>query len=84
MAEVEKGEHTEHLEQVATRDADITPQTSLEKVDTHETLAKVDIHNHQAYKGDDSDGKFNWNIRNWLAAVSLAMLYTGETQTAFC
>ena len=40
-------------------------------------LADLDPANTKAYKGDDSDGKFQWGFRNWLAAGSLAMLYTG-------
>jgi hypothetical protein len=50
---------------------------SLEKTETHETIAAVDLDNHQAFKGDDSDGKVDWTIKKLLAAAFLSMLYTG-------
>ena len=78
MADLEKNTHDENLERASTKETNFSPQTSLDKVQTHETLARVDIHNSQAFKGDDSDGKFNWSIRKWIAAAFLAMLYTGR------
>ena len=76
MADAEKADHEEYLERISTKE-EASPQGSLDKVQTHETLAKVDIHNRQAFKGDDSDGKVHWTIRNWFAAAFMAMLYTG-------
>ena len=85
MADIEKTAQDEHLERTSTKE-EVSPQNSnddLDKVMTHETLAKVDIHNRQAYKGDDSDGKMVWSIRQWLAAAFLAMLYTGTRTLGF-
>ena len=77
MADIEKTAQDEQLERISTNHSDPSNKEELEQVQTHDTLAKVDIHNRQAFKGDDSDGKFQWDFRNWLAAGSLAMLYTG-------
>ncbi|KAF2211094.1 hypothetical protein CERZMDRAFT_43939 [Cercospora zeae-maydis SCOH1-5] len=52
--------------------------TGLQKVETHETLVAVDLENHQAFKGDDSDGKVAWTLKKVLAACFLSMLYTGS------
>ena len=67
------------LQQVSTNHSTLSQEheKGLEKVETHETLARVDIHNSQAFKGDDSDGKIKWTVRKWFAAGFLAMLYTG-------
>ena len=75
MADVEKNEV---LERVETRDTDSPSEYPLEKTTTNDTLVPVDIENHQAFKGDDSDGKVEWTIKKLLAAAFLAMLYTGE------
>lgn len=76
--EYEKGT----LERIETRSDAETPATQkhnpLDKVETHETLAAVDIENHQAFKGDDSDGKVHWTFKKLLAAAFLSMLYTGK------
>lgn len=79
MADIEKNDHTEQLERIRTEDASSTGE-SLEQIQTHETIAKVDIHNKQAFKGDESDGKISWGPRKWIAALSLAMLYTGRSR----
>ena len=79
MADLEKNTHGEHLEQVPTNHSTPSEKEELKQVQTHETLAKVDIHNSQAFKGDDSDGKISWNLRKWIAAACLAMLYTGTS-----
>lgn len=76
MADIEKNDHVEQLERVKTEE-DSNGGESLDQVETHQTIAKVDIHNKQAFKGDDSDGKISWGPRKWIAALSLAMLYTG-------
>lgn len=76
MEEVEKQRHVEELERVSTKE-ERSRDASLDRVKTQETLAAVDIHNSQAFKGDDSDGKLQWSIRKWFAAAFLAMLYTG-------
>lgn len=56
---------------------------SLDKVETQETIAAVDLENHQAFKGDNSDGKVHWTFKKLLAAGFLSMLYTGKTRH-FC
>lgn len=79
-ADLEKNDHLEQLERVRTEDASSTGE-SLDQVPTHQTIAKVDIENKQAFMGDDSDGKISWTPRNWIAALSLGMLYTGKRYT---
>lgn len=81
MGDIEKSEPVEQLERVKTEE-DSTGGDSLDQVDTHATIARVDIHNRQAFKGDESDGKFSWGPRKWIAALSLAMLYTGTSITS--
>ena len=79
MADVEKSrplEHHESLDRVSTKDETDSDHKRLEPVDT---LVPVDIHNSQAFKGDESDGKIQWTLRKWFAAGFLAMLYTGKT-----
>lgn len=44
-------------------------------------LEDIDLENKQAYKGDNSDGKVDWNVRKIASAFSLACLYTGMIQT---
>ncbi|KAK5048186.1 hypothetical protein LTR84_005856 [Exophiala bonariae] len=39
---------------------------------------KDHIGNDRAFKGDDSDGRVNWTIRNKMAALTLGMLYIGS------
>ncbi|KAK3072083.1 hypothetical protein LTR53_007471 [Teratosphaeriaceae sp. CCFEE 6253] len=70
MADMEKN----HLEQVETNVTDDSEKHPLEQ---QQTLQQVDLDNHQAFKGDDSDGKVDWTPRKLLAAAFLAMLYTG-------
>jgi len=60
---LEKGEHAEKattdVEHVEAHQSPPTSEPELEKV---QTLAHVDLRNRQAFKGDDSDGKIEWNI----------------------
>lgn len=77
--DIEKNDHVEELERVRTEDASSNNGDFLEPVQSHQTLGKVDIHNKQAFKGDESDGKFSWGPRKWIAALSLACLYTGAS-----
>jgi hypothetical protein len=81
MADVEKNNHVEELERTSTKEE--ASRDSLDRMQTHETLAAVDIHNSQAFMGDDSDGQLHWTFRKWLAAGFLAMLYTGTLMTKF-
>lgn len=76
MADIEKKSHDEHLERIET--GEHSSGDSLTQVPTHETIARVDIHNKQAFRGDDDEGKLSWGPRKWIAALSLAMLYTGK------
>lgn len=50
-------------------------KNSLEKI---HSLADVDVENHFAFKGDDSDGKVDWTWRKMAATTFLCMLYTGR------
>lgn len=78
MADYEKSaaaEHQEQLDRVSTKDE--TASDDHKPLAPVETLVPVDIHNSQAFKGDDSDGRIQWNLRKWFAAAFLAMLYTG-------
>ncbi|KAK5685652.1 hypothetical protein LTR17_027036 [Elasticomyces elasticus] len=70
MTDMEKN----HLELTETNVTESNDQ-HLEKLDT---LQSIDIENHQAFKGDDSDGKVEWTIKKLLASAFLAMLYTGS------
>jgi len=60
---LEKGEHTEKapadLEHVETRQSPTNSELELQKL---QTLAHVDLENKKAFKGDDSDGKIEWNF----------------------
>ena len=80
MADLEKSamaEHHEQLDRVSTKDE--TASDDHKPLAPVETLVPVDIHNSQAFKGDESDGKIQWTIRKWFAAAFLAMLYTGKS-----
>lgn len=70
------GTQHDHLEHVPT--SHTQPSTPPDtKLEIQETLQHVDLENRHAFKGDDSDGKVEWNLRKLLAAAFLAMLYTG-------
>lgn len=75
------------LERIETTSDAETPaaqaQNPLDKVETHETIAAVDLENHRAFKGNDSDGKVHWTVKKLLAAAFLSMLYTGELHALF-
>lgn len=77
MTDLEKHTTGEHLEQVSTNHSDRSDE-KLDRIDTNQTLAKIDLDNRQAFKGDDSDGKVHWTVRHFFAWASLAMLYTGS------
>ena len=61
-----------HIEDAAT-----TSITSDLELRPELTLHGVDMNNTKALKGDDSDGKVEWNTRSIFAAIFLAALYTG-------
>jgi hypothetical protein len=45
------------------------------------TMEGIDTENRAAFMGDDSDGKVSWGLRQIFAAIFLAGLYTGKTQS---
>jgi hypothetical protein len=74
MAEIEKGT-IERVETLSDYESPTHQKPNpLEKI---ETIQAVDLDNHQAFKGDDSDGKVFWTAKKLLAAAFLSMLYTG-------
>jgi hypothetical protein len=54
-----------------------SPTDSSYELQKERTLEGIDMNNSHAVKGDDSDGKVEWNLRSGFAAVFLAALYTG-------
>jgi hypothetical protein len=57
--------------------AKASPVESSYELQKERTLEGIDMNNSYAVKGDDSDGKVEWNVRSAFAAVFLAALYTG-------
>ena len=53
-------------------------ETFVEKVETIDDLAP-DLENRGAIKGDDSDGRVNWTVRQVLATLFLSGLYVGKS-----
>jgi hypothetical protein len=49
----------------------------LKKIDTVAAL-HVDLENSGAIKGDDSDGRVNWTLKQVVATIFLAGLYVGK------
>lgn len=52
-------------------------EPSLDLTQT-KTMEGIDTENRAAFLGDDSDGKVTWGLRQILAAIFLAGLYTGK------
>jgi hypothetical protein len=52
----------------------------FKKVDTTDTTDDliVDLENRHAVKGDDSDGKVDWTLKQILATIFLSGLYVGR------
>jgi hypothetical protein len=72
----EKTDFGHQAEHVETNSIDANEEKQdLSKV---QTLAVVDVENRAAFKGDESDGKVEWNFKNLAAATFLCMLYTGR------
>ncbi len=63
-----------HYEADHVEDASSTEKNVLQR---ENTLQYIDVENHQAFKGDDSDGKVEWNWRSITASFFLCTLYTG-------
>lgn len=57
-----------------------SPTDSSHDLQKERTLEGIDMSNSHAVKGDDSDGKVEWNLRSAFAAVFLAALYTGASR----
>jgi hypothetical protein len=55
-----------------------SPTDSSHELQKERTMEGIDMNNSYAVKGDDSDGKVEWNVRSGFAAVFLAALYTGR------
>jgi hypothetical protein len=55
-----------------------SPVESSHELQKELTLEGIDMNNSYAVKGDDSDGKVEWNLRSAFAAIFLAALYTGK------
>lgn len=70
MADVGKTQ-VEHIESRA--------RVSGNALENQQTLEEVDVGNHQAFKGNDSDGKTERPIGKLLASAFLSMLYTSMT-----
>lgn len=68
---------TQQLEYVNTTETQPETSHDINKLETKQTLQHVDLENRFAFKGDNSDGKIDWNIRKLFASAFLAMLYTG-------
>jgi hypothetical protein len=49
----------------------------ISKVDT----VAVNVENRAAYKGDDSDGRVDWTLKQVLATIFLSGLYVGKPTT---
>ncbi|KAF2021023.1 MFS general substrate transporter [Aaosphaeria arxii CBS 175.79] len=58
--------------------ANQSPTEASLNLEQQRTLEGIDVDNHNAFLGDDSDGKVTWNLRSILAAIFLAGLYTGS------
>ncbi|KIX96769.1 uncharacterized protein Z520_07489 [Fonsecaea multimorphosa CBS 102226] len=59
-------------------------ELELELVDTDpDTILAVDLQNKKAVKGDDSDGKVDWNWKQRIAVFFLIWLYTGSQIPAY-
>jgi hypothetical protein len=79
VAQKEEGPDVAQLEHINTNQSDSPTGHDLK---LERTLQHVDIENRFAFKGDDSDGKIEWNIRKLFASAFLAMLYTGTSRSS--
>ena len=71
------GEHNqlEHTETQEEREYSLTDEKN--ELKQAQTLSQIDVENHAAVKGDDSDGAVDWTFRNIMASIFLCTLYTG-------
>ena len=76
--DVKEGDDHPPLEHTETQEG--TGYSSLDEkneLKQAQTLSKIDVENHAAVKGDDSDGAVDWSFRNIMASIFLCTLYTG-------
>lgn len=69
------------LEHSATHDTENSFTDEKKELSQQQTLSRIDVENKAAFKGDDSDGLVEWNLRNIIASIFLCMLYTGTNNT---
>ncbi|KAH8725112.1 major facilitator superfamily domain-containing protein [Phaeosphaeriaceae sp. PMI808] len=69
----DKRQEVQYVENV--RASPTKPSHELQK---EQTLGGIDMNNSSGIKGDDSDGKVEWNLRSGFAVIFLAALYTGS------
>jgi hypothetical protein len=78
---------TTHNHSPGSEPAETIDKEKIERVETasdqhekdihHINTLGVDLHNPDAEKGDDSDGKVNWTVKQIFATVFLCGLYVG-------
>ncbi len=56
---------------------DLDESSEIDKLTPNDDLA-VDVHNRDAVKGDESDGRVIWTPKQIIATICLAGLYVGE------
>ena len=76
-----------HHDHSPTSEPAVEDKEKIERVETAEDHHNKDIHqiktlgvdleNHDAEKGDDSDGKINWTWKQVVATLCLCGLYVG-------
>ncbi|KAL5317066.1 hypothetical protein ACEPPN_016120 [Leptodophora sp. 'Broadleaf-Isolate-01'] len=65
-------EQSFHLNDEASANPDVM---HLEMIDEEDRM--TDDQNKHAVKGDDSDGKIDWTVRSFIAAMTLCIFYPG-------
>ncbi len=62
--------------------AEVDDFKKLDTTDTDGDLV-VDLENRHCVKGDDSDGKVDWTLKQILATIFLSGLYVGKLDLCF-
>lgn len=70
-------EQSFHLNDEASANPDVM---HLEMIDEEDRM--TDDQNKHAVKGDDSDGKIDWTVRSFIAAMTLCIFYPGKSFNA--
>ena len=76
-----KGGNANTLEHTETNDTRPDSPDEKHQLEQANTLSVIDVENKAAFKGDDSDGAVDWNVRNILASIFLCTLYTGTVSS---